>query len=228
MADFDLVVIGGGPGGYVCSIRAAQLGLKVACIEGQKSLGGTCLNVGCIPSKALLHASESYHESITNFSKMGINVNSPTINWGKMLEYKNSMIQQNTQGIEYLFKKNKIAHIEGWASLKNETTVSVNEAEITTKNIVIATGSEPSSLKGINIDGQIIVDSTGALQLKSIPKKLVVIGAGVIGLEMGSVFSRLGTDVTVIEYMNQIAAGMDDEVSKAFLKILKKQSLKFI
>ena len=228
MDDFDLVVIGSGPGGYVCAIKAAQLGLKVACIEGEESLGGTCLNVGCIPSKALLHASEAYHESIENFSKMGININTPTINWPKMLEYKSSMVSQNTKGIEFLFKKNKIKHIKGWAKIETTTSIRVQDKLISTKNIVIATGSKPSTFQEIIPDGRVIVNSTSALSLENIPNKMVVIGAGVIGLEMGSVFSRIGSEVTVIEYLDHIAVGMDKEVSKSFLKILKKQGLNFI
>ena len=228
MADFDLVVIGSGPGGYVCAIKAAQLGLKVACVEGEKSLGGTCLNVGCIPSKALLHASEAYHESIQNFSKMGIQTTNPTINWSQMLNYKESMVTQNTKGIEFLFKKNKITHISGWGKIATPTLINVGNQEISTTNIVIATGSKPASFRGINTDDKVIVDSTGALNLKEIPEKMVVIGAGVIGLEMGSVFNRIGTEVTVIEYLNQIAAGMDEEISKNFSRILKKQGINFI
>ena len=228
MDDFDLVIIGSGPGGYVCAIKAAQLGLKVACVEGEESLGGTCLNVGCIPSKALLHASEAYHESIKNFPKMGIDINIPTINWPKMLEYKSSMVSQNTKGIEFLFKKNKVKHIKGWAKIESTTSISVQDQLISTRNIVIATGSKPSTFQEIVPDGRVIVNSTGALNLENIPSKMVVIGAGVIGLEMGSVFSRIGTDVTVIEYLDHIAVGMDKEVSKSFLKILKKQGLNFI
>ena len=228
MNDFDLVVIGSGPGGYVCAIKAAQLGLKVACVEGEESLGGTCLNVGCIPSKALLHASEAYHESINNFSKMGIDITPPSVNWPKMLEYKNSMVSQNTKGIEFLFKKNKVKHIKGWAKIESTTSISIQDQLISTKNIVIATGSKPSTLQEIVPDGSVIVNSTGALNLENIPKKMVVIGAGVIGLEMGSVFSRIGTEVTVIEYLDHIAVGMDKEVSKSFLKILKKQGMNFI
>ena len=228
MDDFDLVVIGSGPGGYVCAIKAAQLGLKVACVEGEESLGGTCLNVGCIPSKALLHASEAYHESIKNVSKMGIDINTPSINWPKMLEYKSTMVSQNTKGIEFLFKKNKVNHIKGWAKIESTTSISVQDKLISTKNIVIATGSKPSTFQEIVPDGRVIVNSTGALTLENIPSKMVVIGAGVIGLEMGSVFSRIGTEVTVIEYLDHIAVGMDKEVSNSFLKILKKQGLNFI
>ena len=227
MADFDVVVIGSGPGGYVCAIKAAQLGLKVACIEGEKSLGGTCLNVGCIPSKALLHASEAYHDSLKNFSKMGIEIKKPSINWSQMLKYKDSMVSQNTQGIEFLFKKNKIKHISGWAKIENNTTISVAGKKISTAYIVIATGSKPSSFKEIVPDGQIIVNSTEALKLEKIPRKLVVIGGGVIGLEMGSVFNRIGSEVTVIEYLDHIAVGMDKEIAKSFSRILKKQGIKF-
>jgi dihydrolipoamide dehydrogenase len=228
MSEFDVLIIGAGPGGYVCAIRAAQLGLKVACVERREALGGTCLNVGCIPSKALLHASEAYHEITNTVSKMGIFSKSVTVDWPKMQEYKETMITQNTQGINYLFKKNKISYIQGWAKLETANTVIVDNTRINAKHIVIATGSEPNSLPGIEIDGQRIVDSTSALSLPSIPKRLTVIGAGVIGLELGSVFSRLGTTVTVIEYLDDILVGMDKEISKAFLKILKKQGLHFI
>ena len=226
--DFDLVVIGSGPGGYVCAIKAAQLGLKVACIEGHKSPGGTCLNVGCIPSKALLHASQAYHESTQTFSKMGIEIEMPKVNWPQMLKYKNEMIAQNTQGIEFLFKKNKIKHIIGWAKIISPTSIKVGKQLISASNIVIATGSKPSPFTGATPDGKIIVDSTGALNLPEIPKKLIVIGGGVIGLEMSSVFNRIGTEVTVIEYLDHIAVGMDKEISKSFLRILKKQGINFI
>ncbi len=228
MADFDLIVIGSGPGGYVCAIKAAQLGLKVACIEGENSPGGTCLNVGCIPSKALLHASEAYHDSLENFSKMGIDIEKPKINWPQMSKYKTLMISQNTKGIEYLFKKNKIEHIVGWATIETPTTVRVGKKSISAKNIVIATGSKPASLLRIKPDGKTIIDSTGALNLKEIPKKMIVIGAGVIGLELGTVFNRVGSEVTIIEYLDQIASGLDKEISKSFLRILKKQGLNFI
>ena len=228
MADFDLVVIGSGPGGYVCAIKAAQLGLKVACVEGEKSLGGTCLNVGCLPSKALLHASQAYQEGIENFSEMGIQSTNLNINWPQMLKYKESMVTQNTKGIEFLFKKNKITHISGWATIVTPTVITVGNQQISTTNIVIATGSRPAPFNDIDTDDKVIVDSTGALNLKEIPKKMVVIGGGVIGLEMGSVFNRIGTEVTVIEYLDQIAVGMDREISKSFSRILKKQGIKFI
>ncbi len=228
MSTYDVAIIGSGPGGYVAAIKAAQLGLKTVCIEGRKSLGGTCLNVGCIPSKALLNASEKFSESINKFSKMGIDVPVPKLNWPNMLQYKKDMIDQNTQGISFLFKKNKIDRIEGWAKIQGENTISVNEEIIKAKNIIIATGSEPSNLGKIKFDEKKVVSSTGILELKEIPKKLSIIGAGVIGIEMGSVFSRLGSEVTIIEYLDHIVPGFDREVSKTFQRILKKQGLKFL
>ena len=201
MASYDVIVIGSGPGGYVCAIRCAQLGLKTACVEGRETLGGTCLNVGCIPSKALLHATEMVHEAETNFGKMGINVAKPKIDWKQMLAYKGETIEANTKGIEFLFKKNKIDWLKGWGSIPEAGKVKVGNDVFETKNIVIATGSEPTSLPGVEVDEKVIVTSTGALELADIPKKMVVIGAGVIGLELGSVYNRLGTDVTVIEYL---------------------------
>jgi dihydrolipoamide dehydrogenase len=228
MAEFDAIIIGGGPGGYVCAIRAAQLGLKVAVVEGRETLGGTCLNVGCIPSKALLNATHHLHEAHENFEKMGLMGAAPTVDWAKMLGYKDDVIGQNTKGIEFLFKKNKVTWIKGWASIPAPGQVKVGDDVHTAKNIVIATGSESSPLNGVTIDEQVIVTSTGALTLKAIPKKLVVIGAGVIGLEMGSVYARLGSEVTVIEYLDAITPGMDAEVAKSFQRILQKQGLKFI
>ena len=228
MASYDVIVIGGGPGGYVCAIRCAQLGLKTACVEGREALGGTCLNVGCIPSKALLHASHMLHESMHNFTKMGLNGTAPDIDWKQMLAYKDDVIGQNTKGIEFLFKKNKIDWLKGWGSIPEAGKVAVGDEVHDTKNIVIATGSEPSSLPGVEIDEKIVVTSTGALALGKIPKKMVVIGAGVIGLELGSVYARLGTEVTVIEYLNEITPGMDGDVQKTFQRILKKQGLSFI
>ena len=228
MSAYDLIVIGGGPGGYVCAIRASQLGLKVACVEGRGKLGGTCLNVGCIPSKALLHASHCYVESTKNFQKMGIDLTSPKINWKRMLDYKDSMIKQNTQGIEFLFKKNKVDYLQGWGSIKSKDTIVINEKEFKAKNIVIATGSEQMSLNDVDIDQSVVFDSTGALELKSIPKSMAIIGAGVIGLEMGSIFSRLGSKVTVIEYLDHILPEMDEEVSFQFQKLLKKQGIEFV
>ncbi|WP_103334482.1 dihydrolipoyl dehydrogenase [Pseudotabrizicola formosa] len=228
MAEFDVIIIGGGPGGYVCAIRAAQLGLKVACVEGRDTLGGTCLNVGCIPSKALLNATHHLHEVHENFEKMGLMGANPTVDWAKMLAYKDDVIAGNTKGIEFLFKKNKVTWLKGWGTIPAPGQVKVGEEVHTAKNIVIATGSEPSSLPGVTVDEQVIVTSTGALALPAVPKSMVVIGAGVIGLEMGSVYARLGTQVTVVEYLDAITPGMDAEVAKAFQKILTKQGIKFI
>ena len=228
MTNYDVIVIGSGPGGYVSAIRCAQLGLKTAIVEGRDTLGGTCLNVGCIPSKALLHASHSYHEATHNFDKMGLIINNPKIDFDKMQNYKNDIISQNTKGIEFLLKKNKIDWLKGWAKIVNKNQVTVGENTYDTKNIVIASGSEPSTIPNVEIDENRIVNSTGALSLSKIPKSMIVIGAGVIGLEMGSIYSRLGTDVTVIEYMDHITPGMDLEISKNFQRTLKKQGLKFI
>ena len=227
MASYDVIIIGSGPGGYVSAIRCAQLGLKTACVEGRETLGGTCLNVGCIPSKALLHASHQLHEAQHNFSKLGLMVDPPKIDWGQMQKYKSEVVESNTKGIEFLFKKNKIDWLKGWASIPKSGEVVVNNKKHSTKNIIIASGSEPSSLPGIEIDEKIVVTSTGALALKKIPKKMIVIGAGVIGLELGSVYARLGTDVEVIEYLDAITPGMDIEIQKSFQRILKKQGIKF-
>ena len=228
MTNYDVIVIGSGPGGYVCAIRCAQLGLKTAIVEGRDTLGGTCLNVGCIPSKALLHASHSYHEATHNFEKMGLIINSPKIDFKKMQDYKNDVIAQNTKGIEFLLKKNKIDWLKGWAKLNAQKQVIIDKDVYHAKSIVIATGSEASSIPNVEIDESRIVTSTGALSLSKIPKSMVVIGAGVIGLEMGSIYSRLGTEVTVIEYLDHITPGMDLEISKNFQRTLKKQGLKFI
>ncbi|WBU65064.1 dihydrolipoyl dehydrogenase [Paracoccus aerodenitrificans] len=230
MSSYDLIVIGAGPGGYVCAIRAAQLGLKTAVIEGRGTLGGTCLNVGCIPSKALLHASHMFHEAGHNFEKMGLMGEEPSVDWTIMQSYKAETVETNTKGIEFLFKKNKIDWIKGWAEITAPGKVKVGEDSYETKNIVIATGSEPSPLKGVEIDnaGGVIVDSTGALTLPKLPKTMIVIGAGVIGLELGSVYARLGAEVTVIEYLDAVTPGMDAEVQKQFQKILGKQGMKFV
>ncbi|PVA09354.1 dihydrolipoyl dehydrogenase [Pelagivirga sediminicola] len=228
MASYDVIVIGSGPGGYVAAIRCAQLGLKTACVEGRDTLGGTCLNVGCIPSKALLHASHMLHEAEHNFAAMGLKGKSPSVDWKQMLEYKQDTIDTNTKGIEFLFKKNKIDWIKGWASIPEAGRVKVGDDTHEAKNIIIASGSEPSGLKGVEVDEKTVVSSTGALELGKIPKKMVVIGAGVIGLEMGSVYARLGAEVTVVEYLDAITPGMDAEVQKTFQRILKKQGLKFI
>ncbi|WP_298850628.1 dihydrolipoyl dehydrogenase [uncultured Ruegeria sp.] len=228
MANYDVIVIGAGPGGYVCAIRCAQLGLKTAVVEGREALGGTCLNVGCIPSKALLHASHQLHEAEHNFAKMGLKGKSPSVDWKQMQAYKDEVIDGNTKGIEFLFKKNKIDWLKGWGSIPAAGQVKVGDEVHETKSIIIASGSEPSSLPGVEVDEKVVVTSTGALALGKIPKKMVVIGAGVIGLELGSVYSRLGAEVTVIEFLKEITPGMDPEVQKTFQRILKKQGLKFI
>ena len=228
MASYDVIIIGSGPGGYVCAIRCAQLGLKTACVEGRETLGGTCLNVGCIPSKALLHASHQLHEAEENFAKMGLKGKSPSVDWKQMLAYKDDVIGQNTKGIEFLFKKNKVDWLKGWGKIAGKGKVQVGDETFETKNIVIATGSEASSLPGVEVDEKTVVTSTGALELGKVPKKLVVIGAGVIGLELGSVYKRLGAEVTVIEFLDQITPGMDGEVCKTFQRMLKKQGLEFI
>ena len=229
--NFDLLVIGGGPGGYVCAIRAAQLGLKTGCIEARGTLGGTCLNVGCIPSKSLLSLSESYYKAKKNFNNIGIEVKDIKLNLNKMMLNKSKSVQVLTKGVEFLFKKNKVTYIKGKGVLFSKNNVVVYENSKKTsykaKNIVIATGSSPTLLPGVDIDEKIIISSTGALSLEKIPKSLVVIGGGYIGLEMGSVWSRLGSDVTVIEYLDHITPGMDREISKEFQKILAKQGLKF-
>jgi len=229
--NFDVIVIGGGPGGYVCAIRAAQLGLKTACVESRGTLGGTCLNVGCIPSKSLLNMSESYHKAHKEFQSQGIEFSDLKLNLDKMMSSKNKSVQTLTKGIEFLFKKNKVTYLKGKGVLFSENDVVVYEGEKKTsyksKNIVLATGSAPSSLPGIEIHEQNIVSSTGALEFKEVPKNFAVIGGGVIGLEMGSVWSRLGSNVTVLEYLDHITPGMDKEVSSEFLKILTKQGIKF-
>ena len=230
--NFDLVVIGGGPGGYVCAIRAAQLGLKTACVESRGALGGTCLNVGCIPSKSLLNLSENYHKAKKDFNQQGIEIAGIKLNIEKMMSNKNKSIQVLTKGVEFLFKKNKVTYIKGKGVVFSKNDVVVygsnnSRSNIKAKNIVIATGSEVASLPGIEIDEENIVSSTGALSFDKVPKKLAVIGGGYIGLEMGSVWSRLGSDVTVIEYLDFITPGMDREISNEFQKILTKQGIKF-
>lgn len=228
MANYDVIVIGAGPGGYVCAIRCAQLGLKTAVVEGRDTLGGTCLNVGCIPSKALLHASHQLHEAEHNFAKMGLKGKSPSVDWKQMQVYKDETIEGNTKGIEFLFKKNKIDWLKGWGSIPAAGQVKVGDEVHTAKNIIIASGSEPASLPGVDVDEKVVVTSTGALSLGKVPKKMVVIGAGVIGLELGSVYQRLGAEVTVIEFLDVITPGMDPEVQKTFQRILKKQGLNFV
>jgi dihydrolipoamide dehydrogenase len=228
MAEFDVIILGAGPGGYVSAIRCAQLGLKTAVVEGRETLGGTCLNVGCIPSKAMLNATHHLHEVHENFEKMGLMGSKTTVDWAKMLGYKQDVVNGNTKGIEFLFKKNKVTWLKGWGTIPAPGQVQVGNEVHTAKNIVIATGSEASSLPGVTVDEKIVVTSTGALELAAIPKSMVVIGAGVIGLEMGSVYARLGTQVTVVEYLDAITPGMDAEVAKTFQKILTKQGLKFV
>ena len=231
MDNFDLMVIGGGPGGYVCAIRAAQLGLKTACVESRGTLGGTCLNVGCIPSKSLLNLSENFNKAKKDFNQQGIEIDGIKLNIEKMMSNKNKSVQVLTKGVEFLFKKNKVTYIKGKGVLfsKNDVVVydSNNKSQYKSKNIVIATGSEVASLPGIEIDEKNIISSTGALSLNKVPEKLAIIGGGYIGLEMGSVWSRLGSEVTVIEYLDHITPGMDREISNEFKKILTKQGIKF-
>lgn len=223
---YDLVIIGGGPGGYNCAIRAGQLGLKVACVETRKTLGGTCLNVGCIPSKALLHATEMYEAAEKDFAGMGIKAKVELDHKGLMAS-KDKTVEGLTGGIAFLFKKNKVDHIEGFGKIVDANTVDVDGKKISTKNIVIATGSEVATLPGIEIDEKRIVSSTGALELSKVPGKLLVIGGGVIGLELGSVWRRLGAEVTVVEYLDHILPGMDAEVQKTAARVFKKQKMKF-
>ena len=228
---FDLTIIGTGPGGYVGAIRAAQLGMKVAVVEKRATHGGTCLNIGCIPSKALLHASELFEEANHTFAKLGIQVE-PELNLGDMLKHKDDTVKSNTTGIEFLLKKNKITAFHGLGTIEAPGKVRVTADDgstqtIETTNIVIATGSDSANLPGIEIDEERVVTSTGALELKEVPKKLLVVGAGVIGLELGSVWSRLGAEVTVVEYLDRILPGMDSEIAKNFQRTLKKQGFKF-
>ncbi|MAZ76701.1 MAG: dihydrolipoyl dehydrogenase [Micavibrio sp.] len=224
---YDVVVIGSGPGGYVCAIRAAQLGMKVACVEKRDTLGGTCLNIGCIPSKAMLAASEKFHEAEKSFSKMGIETGGVKLNLKEMMSFKDGVVEANTKGIEFLFKKNKIDWLKGEGKIVAKGEVDVAGKIYGAKHIIIATGSDVVSLPGIEIDEKKIVSSTGALELNKVPKDMVVIGGGVIGLELGSVWSRLGANVTVIEFANQILPGMDDEIRKEAHKIFKRQGIKF-
>jgi dihydrolipoamide dehydrogenase len=226
MTAFDLAVIGTGPGGYVCAIRAAQLGMKVAVIEKRSSHGGTCLNIGCIPSKALLHASELYAESKHSFARMGIRAET-SVDFPRMMAFKQEAIDGNTRGIDFLFKKNKITVFHGEGAIAAAGMVKVGGEVIAAKHIVIATGSDSARLKGIEVDEERIVSSTGALSLAVVPARLIVIGAGVIGLELGSVYARLGSKVTVVEYLDRILPGMDLEVAKAFQRILQKQGFAF-
>ena len=225
--DYDVLVIGAGPGGYVAAIRAAQLGLKTACAESRETLGGTCLNVGCIPSKAMLHASELFdHAANGAMAKLGIKV-SPELDLDTMHGQRRDAVKQLTGGIEFLFKKNKVTWLKGRAAFEDAHTVSVGDQKVTAKNIVIATGSSVTPLPGVEIDQTIVVDSTGALELPKVPGHMVVIGGGVIGLELGSVWRRLGAKVTCVEYLDQILPGFDGEIRKEANKIFKKQGIAF-
>ena len=229
---FDVIVIGGGPGGYVCAIRSAQLGFKTACIELRSTLGGVCLNEGCIPSKSLLNSSEIYQKAQTEFNSLGIETSNIKLNLSKMMSNKNKSVLTLTKGVEYLFKKNKITYLKGNGHITSQNTVTVVEeskkkSNYQAKNIVISTGSIPTSLPGIIIDEKIIVSSTGALSFKKVPKELIIIGGGYIGLEMGSVWKRLGSNVTVVEFLDRIIPEMDSDLSTELLKILRKQGINF-
>ena len=230
--NFDVIVIGSGPGGYVCAIRSAQLGLKTACVETGKTLGGTCLNVGCIPSKSLLNSSEMYHKAQKELNNLGIETGAIKLNLSKMMGNKNKSVLTLTKGIEFLFKKNKITHLKGKGSISTKDTVIVadnsgKKTSYKTRNIVIGTGSVSTSLPGIKIDEKIVVSSTGAISFEKVPKNLIVIGGGYIGLELSSVWKRLGSNVTVIEFLDHIIPGMDKDISTEFQKILSKQGINF-
>jgi len=230
--NFDVIVVGSGPGGYVCAIRSAQLGLKTACVEIRKTLGGTCLNIGCIPSKSLLNSSEMYHKAQKEFNNLGVETGKIKLNLSKMMSNKNKSVLTLTKGIEFLFKKNKITHLKGKGSISAKDTVIVTDntgkkISYKTKNIVIGTGSVSTSLPGIKIDEKIVVSSTGAISFEKVPKNLIVIGGGYIGLELSSVWKRLGSNVTVIEFLDHIIPGMDKDISTEFQKILNKQGINF-
>jgi dihydrolipoamide dehydrogenase len=227
---YDLIVIGSGPGGYVCAIRAAQLGMKTAAIEKWATFGGTCLNIGCIPSKAMLNASELYEEAAHKFAEMGIKVGTPAFDLAAMMKYKQGAVDGNVKGVDYLFKKNKIETFHGAGRITAPGKVEVKNADgkaqvLETKNIVIATGSDAARLNGIDFDEKRIVSSTGALELPAVPKKLLIVGAGIIGLELGSVWRRLGAEVTIVEFLDHILPGIDSEVAKQFHRILQKQGI---
>jgi dihydrolipoamide dehydrogenase len=230
MASYDLIVIGSGPGGYVCAIRAAQLGLKTAVVEKRATFGGTCLNIGCIPSKAMLNASELYDEASHKFAEMGIKVGNPAVDLAAMLKYKQQAVDVNVKGVDYLFRKNKIEALHGAARITAPGKVEVKNVDgkarvLEAKAIVIATGSDVARLNGIDIDEKRIVSSTGALELATVPKKLLIVGAGIIGLELGSVWRRLGAEVTIVEFLDQILPGIDIEVGKQFHRIVQKQGI---
>src|SRR3954451_22776474 len=229
---YDLVVIGTGPGGYVCALRAAQLGLRTAVVEKRPAHGGTCLNVGCIPSKALLHASEAFEEATSHLPLLGITVGEPQLDLSKMMAFKQEGVDGNTKGVAFLLKKNGVETFQGAGRLAGAGRVEVISEDggnqmLETKNVVIATGSDVANLPGVTIDEEVVVSSTGALELKQVPGRLVVIGAGVIGLELGSVWRRLGAEVTVVEFLDRILPGMDGEVAKQFQRILGKQGFAF-
>ena len=229
---YDLIVIGTGPGGYVCAIRAAQLGLKTAVVEKCATFGGTCLNVGCIPSKAMLHASELYEEAGHSFAQMGIKIGKPSVDLAALLKYKDGNVESNVKGVDFLFKKNKIEAFHGAGRIAAPGKVEVKAADgktqtLETKNIVIATGSDVARLPGIDIDEKRIVSSTGALDLAKVPQKLLVVGAGIIGMELGSVWRRLGAEVTVVEFLDHILPGIDSEVARQFQRIQQRQGIAF-
>ncbi len=232
MASYDVIVIGTGPGGYVCAVRAAQLGLKTAVVEKNSTYGGTCLNVGCIPSKAMLHASELYEEAGHSFAQMGIKVGKPSVDLPLLLKYKAQNVESNVKGVDFLFRKNKIEAFHGAGRIIGPGKVEVKNADgktqtLDTKNIIIATGSDVARLNGIDIDEQRIVSSTGALELPNVPQKLLVVGAGIIGLELGSVWRRLGAQVTIVEFLDHILPGIDGEVARQFHRLLQKQGIAF-
>jgi dihydrolipoamide dehydrogenase len=231
---YDLVVIGSGPGGYVCAIKAAQLGLKVAVVEKRATFGGTCLNIGCIPSKALLHASEVFHEANHSFDALGVEISKPKLNLTKMMAHKDSVVDANVKGVAFLFKKNKVDSVIGTGSVAGQGKVKVvgadgQETILETKNIVIATGSDIAGIPGVEVafDEKVVISSTGALTLEKVPAHMIVVGGGVIGLELGSVWLRLGAKVTVVEYLDTILGGMDGDVSKQFQRMLEKQGMVF-
>src|SRR5262245_3406449 len=229
---YDLVIIGGGPGGYNCAIRAGQLGLKTAIVESRGKLGGTCLNVGCIPSKALLHASEYYEAAAKTFPSMGVKVTGLSLDLPQMMKQKEDAVDGLTKGVEFLMRKNKVDYIKGFGRIAGKGRVEVKLGDsggqtLETKNIVIATGSEPAGLPGVDVDEERIVTSTGALSLAKVPQKLIVVGAGVVGLELGSVWRRLGANVTVVEFLDRIIPGTDAEIATAFQRVLKKQGMTF-
>src|ERR1700756_2670293 len=230
MPNYDLIVIGSGPGGYVCAIRAAQLGMKTAVVEKRATFGGTCLNIGCIPSKAMLNASELYEEAGHKFGDMGIKVGKPSVDLAAMLKYKEKGVEGNVKGVEYLFRKNKIETFHGPGRIAAPGKVEVKNADgkaqvLETKNVVIATGSDVARLNGIDFDEKRIVSSTGALELPAVPKKLLIVGAGIIGVELGSVWRRLGAEVTIVEFLDHILPGIDAEIGKQFHRILEKQGI---